>query len=111
VAEEARQITDLSPEELAETERAEAELDQFVERRARQSKDRESAEELWQQSVKEYHDKHRNVAAEKWYEYHDTQIRSHESNLGFLVRYHQKERARYARVLGTSGPLEEAGAG
>jgi hypothetical protein len=102
-------LKSLNPEELAETERVEAELDQFVERRARQSKDKRAVEELWAKSVREYRAKHRDENAQAWYSYHNTQIRNHESNLGFLVRYHQKESARYARVLGISGPLEEAG--
>jgi hypothetical protein len=110
VAEAAKQITDLSPEELAETERAEAELDQFVEKRARAAKDRKNAEDLWDRSVCEDRKKRRNKAAEDWYEYHDNMIQSHKATLGSLVNYHQKERARYAKILGISVPLEEAGA-
>jgi hypothetical protein len=102
VAEAAKQITDLGPEELAEVERIESELDTFIEKRAREAKDAQSAEEVWQKSAKEHHEKRQNRVAQEWYFYHDRLIKNHQDTLGSLVLYHQKERAHYAQVLGIS---------
>ncbi len=80
--------------------RVEAELDTFIEKRAREARDAERVEEAWAKSVREYHAKHRNENAQAWFDYHDRLVRSHEDTLGSLIVYHRKERARYARVLG-----------
>ena len=107
---EAKDITNLSLEELVETERVEAELDSFIEKRAREAKDANRTAELWDKSVREYHAKHRNENAQRWHDYHDRLIRNHEDTLSSLILYHQKERAKYARVLGLPemGPGGEA---
>ena len=98
----ARPITDLNIGERDEVLRVEAELDDFVVKRAEkaETKGDEAREIAWQESVKKYHDKRRRANAEMWHRYHDDQIRSHEASLGVLITYHKRERARYARVLG-----------
>ena len=97
---EAKPIEELSPEELAEVERVETELDAFIEKRARQARDAATVEALWTKSEREHREKRRQAHAEEWYSYHDRLIRSHQDSLGSLVIYHQRERARYAKVLG-----------
>jgi hypothetical protein len=97
---EAKRIEDLTLEELAHTERVEAELDAFLEKRAREARDQGRIDELWTKTVREYHAKHRNENAQRWHDYHDRLLRSHEDTLGSLILYHRKERARYARILG-----------
>jgi hypothetical protein len=104
---EAKDITDLSLEEWAEVEWVEVELNAFINKRAGQAKDRESAEELWAKSVREYRKKRNQQNAQAWFEYHDHMIRNHEDTLGSLIFYHQKERAKYGRMLG----LPEIGQG
>jgi hypothetical protein len=104
---EARHITDLGVSELAEVERVEAELDSFVEKRAREARDAGRVEELWDKTVREYREKRHRANAEEWFDFHDNQIRSHVSSLGVLVSYHKRERAKYARILG----LPEVGPG
>jgi hypothetical protein len=97
---EAKHITDLSLQELAETERVEAELDAFIEKRAHQAEDAENVANLWLKTEREHHEKHRKQNAQDWFEYHDNIIRSQEATLGFLVAYHKQERARFAHILG-----------
>lgn len=96
---EARRIAGLSLDKLAEVERLEGELDQFVEKRARQAKDAAVVEEAWVESVRAFREKRRRQKALEWYEYHDCIIRSHEATVGSLVSHHCKERARYAQML------------
>jgi hypothetical protein len=90
----------LPTEEYQQVLAAEASINGFIERRVEKAKDAESAEELWARSVRKDREKRRQAHAEEWYEYHDRLIRSHQNSLGSLVLYHQKERARYAKVLG-----------
>jgi hypothetical protein len=96
---EAKDITGLSLQELVEVERVEAELDGFIEKRAREARDQERTDELWPASVWRDRKKRRQQNAQAWFEYHDHIIRSHEATLGFLISYHKQERARFAQIL------------
>ncbi len=49
---------------------AEAELDRFIERRAREAGDAQRVEEEWVASVRRYHDKRRETSREAWRAYH-----------------------------------------
>jgi hypothetical protein len=74
---EARHITDLSLEELAEVERVEAELDTFVEKRARQAKDAESTAALWLKTEREHREKKRSANGWGWIRHYEGLARAH----------------------------------
>ena len=52
-------------------ERVEAELDAFVEKRAREAKDAEKVEELWAESERKVHRKRRESNGAAWIDYHE----------------------------------------
>ena len=60
---EARRIEELTPEELAEVERAESELDAFVTKRAEQAKEVESTAALWLKTEREHREKKRSATS------------------------------------------------
>lgn len=70
MAEAAKQITDLGPEELAEVERIESELNTFIEKRAREAKDAENVTEQWAKSGREQRDKRRQENRHAWRAFH-----------------------------------------
>jgi hypothetical protein len=92
---------------MRELQGVEAQLNKFVEMRARQAKHDQSQEELWLKSSRVARDKRRKELAAEWYDYHCRQLSSNEQTRGFLDAYHRKERAKYARVLGISTNEQE----
>jgi hypothetical protein len=67
----ARHIEELSVKELAEVERVEAELDTFIEKRAREAKDANRTAELWLKSEREHCEKRRQANGWGWIRHHE----------------------------------------
>ncbi len=68
---------------------AEAELDRFIERRAREAGDAQRVEEEWVASVRRYHDKRRETSREAWRAYHLAQAARLEATAAELARGHR----------------------
>jgi hypothetical protein len=96
----------------ATTERVEAELDGFIEKRAREAKQANYTEAAYAESVRRFHQKRHQQNAQQWLAYHDEQLRRHEATFAALASHHRAERNRYAQILGTAfaddGPPEAA---
>ena len=95
----ARHISELSLEELAETERVEAELDAFVEKRARQAKDAENIAELWLKSEREHREKRRRANGWGWVRYHTNLAEVHRG----LSQEHDAKADHVRGLLGLEG--------
>jgi hypothetical protein len=63
--------------DLEAVERVEAELDSFIEKRARQAKDAERTEELWAESAARERTRRREENRALWIEFHSRLSRSH----------------------------------
>jgi hypothetical protein len=63
--------------DLEAVERVEAELDSFIEKRARQAKDAEKVEELWAKSAARDRARQREEKRALWIEFHSRLSRSH----------------------------------
>jgi hypothetical protein len=74
---EARDITSLNLEELAEVERLESELDAFITKRAEQAKDAEHEDDLWAKRAARERRRRREENRTLWVEYHNRLSRSH----------------------------------
>lgn len=85
--------------EAEHVERVEAELDQFIEKRARESKDANQLEELWAVTEREVREKRRREHRDQWLGFHD-HMRALHSSLA-------AEHARKAAAL----QLEDPGGG
>ncbi len=97
--------------DVTDLEKAEHQIDQFTERRAREAKAQRETEELYAESVRRFHKNRHHQNAKAWYDHHDRQLRGHEVTFGALVAHHRAERDRYARILGFNaggGPPGEA---
>jgi hypothetical protein len=80
---------DLAVTELAKLEKAEAQLDQFIERRAREALDASRTEELWAEGVRRHHARQREENAEAWRSYHLRQALRLEATAAELARGHR----------------------
>ncbi len=60
-----------------EVERLEAELDQFIERRARDREDANREEEAWKESTRRANEKRRRANRQEWAEFHGHMNRLH----------------------------------
>ena len=60
-------------------ERAEAELDRFIDRRAREAGDANAIEELWAESVRRHHARRREENRIAWVAFHRGLARAHAS--------------------------------
>jgi hypothetical protein len=100
---ESRQITDLSPEELAETERVEVELDQFIEKRARQSSEQRAVEAAWAENVRRAKQKRRQANGWGWIRHYEGLAHAHRT-----LAEENASKANHVRgLLGL--PIEEKG--
>ena len=61
----------------AHVEKVEAELDQFIERRAREARDAQRVEELWAKSEREHHEKKREENRAAWLQHERHMERLH----------------------------------
>ncbi len=87
----------LAVTELAKLEKAEAEIDLFIEKRAREARDANAIEELWQHSTRAHRERRKQENAEAWRAYHLRQAASLEAVAAELARGH---RARAEALLG-----------
>ena len=74
-------------------EAVESELDRLIERRSRQ-KDPDEESRLWQESVKRYEEKRRQMARLEWHAFHCGQAERHRATLQALIEHHESEAAR-----------------
>jgi len=76
-----------------ELQRANAEVDAFIDKRAKQRQVTHVREELWKVSVRDFRIKRDAEMRELWCEYHREQAERHRRTLEGLVEFHE-ERAR-----------------
>lgn len=100
---EARQITDLGPEELAEVERIESELDSFIEKRARQSSEQRAVEAAWAENVRRAKEKKRQENGWGWVRHYSRLADSHRA-----LALENDNKAEHVRGL-LGQPIEEKG--
>ena len=74
-------------------EAVEREIDAFIQKRAALN-DPEANEELWQQSVRAYDEKRRQMARLEWHEFHCGQAERHRATLQALIEQHEQEAAK-----------------
>ena len=74
-------------------EAVEREIDAFIQKRAALN-DPEANEELWQQSVRAYDEKRRQMARLEWHEFHCGQAERHRRTLERLIAAHEDAAAR-----------------
>jgi hypothetical protein len=106
---EARHIEELSVKELAEVERAEVSIDNFIAKRAREARDSGRTEELFEESALAYEEKRRQQRAREWALYHERQARALEATFVVLLDRHRAAQARYQAMLYTTNEGEEKG--
>ena len=87
----------------AHVEKVEAELDQFVERRAREAKDAEKVEELWAESERRERRKRRQRNGWAWVSYHQGLASFHRD----LADEHEDRAEHVRELLGEHGLLTE----
>lgn len=69
------------------------ELDQMIERRSRQ-KDPEEASEAWQESVRRFNEKRRQMERLEWHAFHCGQAERHRRTLQELISFHETQAER-----------------
>lgn len=74
----------------AQVERVEAELDSFVEKRARERKDADTVEDLWRASERAYQDRRRRADRVAWIDYHRDQAERLRRTVGALIKRHEE---------------------
>lgn len=74
---QARDISELSLEELAEVERVASEIDAFITKRAEQAKDAESTAALWLKTEREHREKKRSANGWGWIRHYEGLARAH----------------------------------
>ena len=87
--------------DISHGEAAEAQLDAFIERRARErirengrtaSQDAATARtELWKASVRRYEEQRRLMARAEWHAYHCGQVERHRRTLEELIAHHEEQ--------------------
>lgn len=83
--------------DVAQGERAEAELDAFIERRSRKGDvDPDEREELWKESVRRYTARRREEMRAAWCEHHQGQAARLRTTLEALIARHEAEAERLA---------------
>jgi hypothetical protein len=81
--------------EIAQGERAEAELDAFIERRSRRGEvGPDEQEEIWKASVRAYEEKRRQLARLEWHAFHCGQAARHRATLQALIEHHEEQAAK-----------------
>ena len=78
-------------------EATEKELDRLIERRSRQ-KDADEESELWQESVKRYEEKRRQMARLEWHLHHTAQAERLRRTLEALASHHEEQAAKLIDV-------------
>ena len=87
----------------AHVEKVEAELDQFVERRAREAKDAQRVQELWAESERKERNKRRQRNGWAWVSFYESLARAHWR----LAHEHEDKAAHVRELLGEHGLITE----
>jgi hypothetical protein len=82
------------PVDVARTETVEAELDAFIERRARGEPDPDELEPSYVESVRRWHERRRRELNAERYAYHLDMAERHRRTLSELVSYHEDAAAK-----------------
>jgi hypothetical protein len=72
---------------------AEKQLNNLITRRSKQ-KDPEEESEAWQESVRRFNEKRRQMARLEWHAFHCDQAERHRRTLEELVAYHERQAER-----------------
>jgi hypothetical protein len=75
--------------DVEHVERVESELDQLIEKRARQAKDADEEHDLWQASVAKYNGKRRRQNREAWRTFHLHQAEAIERTAASIAAEHR----------------------
>ena len=89
--------------DIAQGERAEVELDAFIEPRSRRDPDADEHEELWKASVRAYEEQRRQVARLEWHRFHRGQAERHRRTLEDLIGHHETQAERLCDTETTKG--------
>jgi hypothetical protein len=82
-------------------EMAEKQLDTLIQRRARKGDvDPDEREELWQESVRRFNEKRRQMARLEWHAFHCGQAERHRATLQALVEHHEMQAAKLCEGRG-----------
>ncbi len=76
-------------DEVASIEKVEAELNGFIERRAKQNEKANAEEMMWKASVRKHHDKLRTERLLDRLAYHEAMLRSHSETFEALLKRHR----------------------
>jgi hypothetical protein len=90
---------EISEEEYRRVERGESDLDQFIDRRARQQQRLKAEAEAWTQSARKYHQDRQRELAIQWREFHYLMADRCRSNLVDMISYHEREAERFDRLI------------
>jgi hypothetical protein len=104
---EAKDITSLSLEELAEVERLESELDVFIEKRAQQAKDVGEQDELWAKKARRDKEKRRQENGWAWVRYYEGLASVHRG----LAQEHEDKAANFQALLEQQSKEKEGAGG
>ena len=85
--------------DIARGELVEKELDILITRRSRR-KDSEEASETWQESVRAYEEKRRQMARLEWHAFHCGQAERHRRTLEDLISHHETQAAKLCEGRG-----------
>ncbi len=75
--------------DVAKVEAVEADLNRFIERRARHNNEANTAEMMWKASARKHHDKLRTERLLQRLDYHRMMLESHTRNFEELMRRHR----------------------
>lgn len=75
-------------------ERVEAELDSFIEKRARERKDADTVEDLWRSSERAYRERRRRADRDAWADYHRDQAERLRRSMTALIEKHEEAAAK-----------------
>jgi hypothetical protein len=84
-------------EHISRGEMVEKEINAMNERRARQ-KDPDGESELWQESLRAYEEKRRQMARLEWHAFHCGQAELHRATLQALIEHHEEQAAKLVEV-------------
>ena len=80
--------------DVVQGERAEVELDAFIERRSRKDPAADEREEIWKASVRAYNARRSDEMRAAWCEYHKDQAERHRRTLEGLIARHEEQAKR-----------------
>lgn len=90
----------LDPMDYEATEKAEAQIDIFINARSKAREKANAEEAMYAEAVRRFNQRRQRRVAQERYDFHGQQLASHEATFGQLAAYHRGERARYAQILG-----------